>query len=129
MIAIDTNILVRLVVNDDQQQAKRAVKLIHDHPVFISKTVILETEWVLRYAYKLDRNAIVEVFEKIFGLEEISIEDEGAVSKTISWYKSGFDFADAFHLASSHQIQKFATFDRDLGRRAKLVNEIEVMVI
>lgn len=49
MIGLDTNLLVRLLTNDNKTQAKYAEKLIEDNPVFIPKSVLLETEWVLRY--------------------------------------------------------------------------------
>jgi len=51
MIAVDTNILVLYIVNDDIEQARQAKELLGENAVFISKTVILETEWVLRDVY------------------------------------------------------------------------------
>lgn len=101
MIAIDTNVLVRLLTNDEPFQAKKAAELIQTHPVFIPKTVLLETEWVLRYAYKLKRNTIITAFEKVLGLKEITIEDSHSIQMAMTWYKEGLDFADALHLASS----------------------------
>lgn len=44
MIAIDTSVIVRLLVNDDAAQYKKALKLFNEHEVFIADTVILETE-------------------------------------------------------------------------------------
>ena len=58
MIAFDTNLLVRIAVNDDQQQAALAEQLIENDEVFISRTVLLEAEWVLRSVYKNPRNDI-----------------------------------------------------------------------
>ncbi|MGZ5007097.1 MAG: PIN domain-containing protein [Methylobacter sp.] len=56
MIAVDTNILVRYVVNDDLVQAQQAKALLKSaSAVFIAKTTLLECEWVLRSAYKLPR--------------------------------------------------------------------------
>lgn len=52
MIAIDTNILVRLLTKDDQSQFQLAYALFQAEAIYLSKTVVLETEWVLRYAYK-----------------------------------------------------------------------------
>ena len=51
MIAIDANIIVRLLTKDDDKQYQKAYRLFEQHPIFISETVILETEWVLRFAY------------------------------------------------------------------------------
>ena len=50
MIAIDTNVLVRIVTNDQPEQARRAAILLLNQPVFISKTVILGVGWVLRHS-------------------------------------------------------------------------------
>jgi predicted nucleic-acid-binding protein len=56
MIAVDTNVLVRFLVRDDAEQASRADSLIRSEEIWISKTVLLETEWVLRslYAFRPD---------------------------------------------------------------------------
>jgi predicted nucleic acid-binding protein len=58
MIALDTNIIVRLLANDDVSQARRAAEIIRNNEVFVTKTVLLETEWVLRHAYRIDRNTL-----------------------------------------------------------------------
>ena len=55
MIAFDTNLLVRIAVNDDEKQAEIAEQLLETHQVFIPRTVLLETEWVLRSIYKKSR--------------------------------------------------------------------------
>ena len=57
MIAIDTNVVVRFLVNDDPEQAQRARRLIESEDVFLSTTALLETEWVLRVAYKRPAHA------------------------------------------------------------------------
>jgi len=53
MIAVDTNVLVRLLTGDDPAQTQRAVELFAQESILIPKTVLLETEWVLRYRYEL----------------------------------------------------------------------------
>ena len=53
MIAVDTNVLVRLLTGDDPAQTQRAVELFAQESILIPKTVLLETEWVLRYSYEL----------------------------------------------------------------------------
>ena len=59
MIAIDTNILVRLVTRDDDAQAKRAAALFEREAIYVGKTVLLETEWVLHFSYELSRPVIL----------------------------------------------------------------------
>jgi predicted nucleic-acid-binding protein len=68
MIAVDTNVLVRLLTEDDPDQAKRAARLFGENEIFIPKTVMLETEWVLRHAYGVDRKGILGAFQRLMGL-------------------------------------------------------------
>ncbi|MBI4774160.1 MAG: type II toxin-antitoxin system VapC family toxin [Deltaproteobacteria bacterium] len=119
MTAVDTNLLVRLLTNDDPGQAKRAAKVIESDDILIPKTVLLEAEWVLRHAYGIDGKAISRGFQKVLGLPNVRVEDQQAVVQAISWYELGFDFADALHLASSIEADKFVTFDRSFIKKAR----------
>ncbi len=98
MIAFDTNLLVRLAVNDDECQADIAEQLINSGEVFISRTVLLETEWVLRSVYKKSRNDIASFFENTLVTENLVIENSTEIGQALEWYKLGADFADAMHL-------------------------------
>ncbi|MDW7774625.1 MAG: PIN domain-containing protein [Desulfobulbaceae bacterium] len=64
MIAVDTNVLVRLLTHDDEKQFQKAASLFAENDIFIAATAILETEWVLRYAYKFAPEAILDAFTK-----------------------------------------------------------------
>ena len=68
MIAIDTNIVVRVLTADDPGQTKIAAELLRANAVWISKTVLLETEWVLRHGYKLPDATIHRAFQKLLSL-------------------------------------------------------------
>jgi predicted nucleic-acid-binding protein len=122
MIAIDTNVLVRLFINDDEKQAKYAVKLFKSNSILISKTVLLETEWVLRFCYKLDNNTILNCYKNLFGAESVTIEDLANVKLAIELFADGFEFADALHFASSIDAKTFATFDKKLKNRLQQSN-------
>jgi predicted nucleic-acid-binding protein len=119
VIAIDTNVLVRVVTNDDPEQAKRAMKRMRSDTVWVSRTVLLETEWVLRHAYKLDVAAIGKAFATVLGVASVEVEDRAAVLRALAWYGTGMDFADALHLAASDAASAFVSFDRDLAKAAK----------
>jgi predicted nucleic-acid-binding protein len=128
MIALDTNLIVRLLTNDEPQQAQKAARLIDRHQVYVPKTVLLETEWVLRYAYHLESGTINAAFRKLAGLKTLSVEDPLAVATALDWHAAGLDFADAVHLASSRAAQGFASFDRGLQRRARQLRDaVEVI--
>jgi predicted nucleic-acid-binding protein len=118
MIALDTNIIVRLLTRDDRSQAKRAAELIENNRVYVSKTVLLETEWVLRYTYHYDSPAINGALRAFAGLSEVELEEPHAVSAALDWHAKGMDFADALHLSSVDPPTRFVTFDRKLARVA-----------
>jgi predicted nucleic-acid-binding protein len=120
MIAVDTNVLVRLVTNDDPAQASRAVRLFASEDVFVPKTVLLETEWVLRGAYGLDRALIADALERLVGTASVAVETPAAVRRALGWFRAGLDFADALHLASlAPAAERFVTLDRGLARRVR----------
>jgi len=129
MIAVDTNILVRIVTNDTPAQAKRAVAVFAKEPVFIPKTVILEMEWVLRYAYGLEKSSILKAFQGILGLPNVTAEDASNVAQALNWYESGLDFADALHLASGGDSNKFVTFDDKLRKKAGKIKKVNITCI
>jgi predicted nucleic-acid-binding protein len=119
MIAADTNILVRIVTNDDTVQARLAARTLRREAVFVPKTVLLEMAWVLRYAYKLERTAIVKAVRGILGLANVEAEDPIQVARALDWYEQGLDFADAIHLASSGEAGLFITFDEQLIKKTR----------
>ena len=127
MIAVDTNILIRVLTKDDPVQAKRAAQLMENNDIFIAKTVILETEWVLRHAYAIDRNTIHQALQKILGLPNVHVEDSKSLFRTMPWYEAGLDFADALHLASSIRAETFATFDRLMIQKASKLTSVKLM--
>lgn len=116
MHAADTNVLVRLLAGDDANQTMRAAALFKKEIIFIPKTVLFETEWVLRRLYRLESSVVVSAFRKLIGLANVEIEQPLEVAQALEWCTNGMDFADALHLASSHGSKKFATFDEQLKK-------------
>ncbi len=116
---MDTNVLVRIIVEDDASQVRRARAFIEDQDrVFISRTVVLEIGWVLASTYRLTREAIVSSIRSVLAVSNVEVEDPPAVMLALEWYAQGMDFADALHLASLGRDTKFATFDASLRRTA-----------
>lgn len=129
MIAIDTNVLVRFFTGDNKKQMQKAIELIKNNHIFISKTIILETEWVLRYCYQYQRKQIATALRSLLYLQNVSIEDTEAFELALNKYEEdSFDFADILHIASSLKTDKFFTFDRKLANKAKSVKEITILL-
>lgn len=127
MIAVDTNVIVRLITRDDETQFQRATTLFSKTEIFIPETVILETEWVLRYSYDFEPGAILDAFTKTFGLPNVKIQNPDYMALAIQLTRQGLDFADALHLASSRDCKQFATFDTAFIRKAKGLSKCKVM--
>lgn len=127
MIAVDTNIVVRLLVGDEKAQYRKARALFEKHDVFIADTVILECEWVLRYAYEFSPENIRDAFNRLFGLPNVRLENPIVTSLAIEWHSKGLDFADALHLAHSQDFDQFFTFDAKLIRRANNLSRCSVL--
>jgi len=128
IVAVDTNILVRFLVADEPEQARRARELFSLNTILIPTTVLLETEWVLRSAYGFGREEIENAFIRLCGLPQVVLDQPEVVRTALTGYGAGLDFADALHLTSSRRAQSFATFDQDLRKRAdRLPNTVPVV--
>lgn len=123
MIGLDTNVVVRVLIGDEPVQTKRALEVLESGPLWLPKTVILETEWVLRSAYSLSRETILKSFRKLLGYPALKAEDQTAVLQALRWYEQGLDFADALHLASLGPAERLLTFDGPLARRAQSLED------
>jgi len=130
MLGIDTNVLVRYLVRDDQSQYERARRLIRrevnaGEPVPVSLLVLLEMEWVLRSRYELAKPDIVAVLSSLLQTVELAFEDEPSVEHAIySWKNSLAEFADCLIDARNRRLgcRATATFDR---KALKLAGFIE----
>ena len=119
MLGIDTNVLVRFLVRDDELQFDKARKLIRreiaaGRQVFVNHLVILETEWVLRSRYCLSKIDIVAAISGLLDATELQIEDEPTVEEALYvWKESGADFADCLIGAKNRRLgcRATATFD------------------
>ena len=118
MRAVDTNVVVRLIVNDDPAQTAAAHRAMSAEPILVPKSVVLETEWVLRSVYRLPSATIATAIERLLGMVDVDVEDSIAVGRAVTWFKRGLDFADALHLASSGNADAFLTFDVAMRRKA-----------
>ncbi len=127
MTAVDTNILVRFLTRDDPRQFAASRAIFESEAVFVPDTVILETEWVLRFAYDFSAEEICGAFRKLFGLPNVSVANAFVIAQAISWHEQGLDFPDALHLALCQKQPVLKTFDEKFIKRAKGLSSCEVV--
>ncbi len=121
--ALDTNVLARFFIDDPEdaeapKQRPAAIAAMSDR-AYVSVTVLLEFEWVMRGFYTLSRREIAKVMRALIGIEHITIEDRTATLVALDAFDTGLDFADALHMARSLRAAAFVTFDQRLAKRAR----------
>ena len=126
MRAVDTNLVVRYLTRDDPRQSPRAKAVIEAGEVFVSTTVLLETEWVLRSLYDFPATRIAERLREFAGLPGIVLEDPALAARGLDWFERGLDFADALHLAGAGHCEAMLTFDRAFIRGAARIEGVPV---
>lgn len=124
MLGIDTNVVVRLLVEDDAEQARRAQRLViraigQGDPVVVSLLVLIETEWVLRSRYEFDKHTVLRTLRRLLEAQELEFEDEPAVEEALFHYTdSAAGFADCLIAAHNRRLgcSVTATFDAKAAR-------------
>ena len=119
MLALDTNVIVRYLTNDDAGQARTARRLVDENEIRVLHSVLLETEWVLRSLYRFDSERIRKALIAFLGLDNVAVEQPARVALALGWFERGLDFADALHLAGAEDCAGFATFDRKFAAAAR----------
>ena len=128
MIAVDTNVLARFLLNDHPGQTRRAVAFLESgQDVWIPVTVLLELAWVLK-ARGVPAMEGARALRALIALPHVRVQLADTVTLALGWVDSGIDVADALHLALSDKADRFATFDRTLISRAKRLS-IEPQVV
>jgi predicted nucleic-acid-binding protein len=124
MPALDTNVLVRYVVQDDEAQLAAAKRLIRKclsegQMLFVPITVTLELEWVLRASFEYSRDEVMQVLSDLFSASELTFESERALEVALHLHREGpADFADCLHIALAAQARELPlwTFDKRAGK-------------
>lgn len=119
MLGLDTNVLVRFLVRDDESQFEKARKLIKrevaaGRRVLVSLLVLMETEWVLRSRYGVPKTEIIAAISALLDSRDVQFEDESAIEAALFlWKDSGTEFADCLIGARNKRLgcRATATFD------------------
>ena len=112
MRAIDTNVVVRYLTGDEPEQAARARTAIDAGEVFVSTTVLLESEWVLRSVYGFAAGEVAAALRAFSGLPGVAVENPALLTEALDLAAQGMDFADALHLGAAARCETLLTFDR-----------------
>ena len=124
MPALDTNVLVRYLVQDDAAQFAAAQRLIRQcvreqQALFVPVTVTLELEWVLRSNFGYAKDETLGALSTLLSAAELSFESEHAIEVALNLYRNGAaDFADCLHVALAAQAgeQPLWTFDKQAAK-------------
>jgi len=119
VVTVDTTVVVRLITNDSPRETKRAANLFSAKKVMLPTVVLLETEWVLRYGYRLAPAAIAKSLRNLLGLDNVFVPDPPQLDRTLLLYEAGFDFGDALHLATAARTSGLKTLDAGLVAKAR----------
>lgn len=123
MNALDTNILARFFIEDNsdneaQKQCLIAKKLLIQ-PSYVALTVVMEFFWVMKKAYHLPKDDIVNILTMLTRLQTVELEEPEIVQLAISFYNQGMDFADAIHLLKTQHCENFYTFDQKFIKKSE----------
>ena len=123
MIAIDTNVLVRFLTQDDAEQGALAraffAELTPEAPGFIAREVMVELVWVLERAYHYTRAEIAGAIEGLLSAVELEVEASDDIGTALSAYRDqGFGFADLMIAAAARRVgaKTLMTYDRKAAR-------------
>ena len=128
MIGLDTNVLVRYIMQDDVRQSSLATKLIEglsvDAPGFITLVSVIELTWVLESAFELNRSQIVEVVQRIMSVDVFKVDRVGIVASALRIYaNSKADFADCLieRISAHAGCAQTMTFDRHAAKTGGMI--------
>lgn len=123
MIALDTNVLVRFLVQDDPLQAQLATDIVEqltdDAPGFLSREILIELVWVLERAYRFGRAEIAIAIGDLLSATELEIEGADEFGPALELYRNeGFGFADLMIAAAARRVGavELVTFDKKAAR-------------
>ena len=126
MIALDTNVLVRYLVEDDAEQSARAARLIEGaadqgDALFVAHIVVCEVVWVLQDAYRISKPEVIATLKNLVRARHLELEDVELVRKALADFEAGKgDFADYLirERSAARGCERVATFDKTLWRDA-----------
>ena len=117
MKAVDTNVVLRWLVEDDEEQSRIAGALF-EQPVALSWTVLLEAAWVMRSRYRFSDRETATLLSYLLEVATVLVPDAALMTWALKRFSGGADIADMIHIAAASHHDAFVTFDRSIARAA-----------
>jgi len=127
VLAVDTNVVVRLLVNDDARQGELARRRFASDEIWIGVTVLLEASWVLESVYGFSTPETAKALRGLLRLPNVRAEDAAAVSAAFDAASTGLELADALHLLRAPEDVELATLDRRLAKAGRTLRPVRRM--
>ena len=124
MIIVDTNIILRYLLQDSEELSEKATDIIDNNEIFIPTEVIVEASYVLKKVYNVEKEKIYEVIKQLINMEDIKFQNKGTIELAFKIYaEKNIDIVDCMLFAyNRNQKYDIKTFDKKLG---KLIKEYE----
>lgn len=123
MTAVDTNVLVRYLVQDDEAQFQKVLQMLNRKRAlfFVCDLVLVETDWVLRSLYEWTGEEVADALARLTTIHNLTFENEARLRSSFKALREGADLADELIVRScgDHGANAFATFDKGIVRRHK----------
>lgn len=118
IIAVDTNVVIRFLVDDHPAEGTRARQVFEENRVHLAESVLLESEWVMRAVYGFSQEETSGALRCLLRLTNVTVDDRTVVWRTLDLFDQGFDFADALHYVRSAGLE-MKTFDKRFISKAR----------
>ena len=123
MTALDTNVLVRYLTQDDDPQFQKVLQILNRKRAifYVCDLVLAETDWVLRSLYDWSSQEVADAFARLTTIHNLSFENEARLRSSLKALREGADLADELIIRScrDHGAKTFATFDKAIVKRHK----------
>lgn len=121
MTALDTNVLVRYLAQDDDAQLQKVLQMLNRKRAtfFVCDLVLAETDWVLRGLYDWTGEEVADAFARLTTIHNLTFENEARLRASLKALREGADLADEIILRTcrDHGVEAFATFDKGIVKR------------
>ena len=123
MIVIDTNIILRYLLEDNEELSKKAIEIIDNNQIFIPTEVIVEASYVLKKVYQVEKDKIYKVIHLLLEMENVNFENKETIELAFKTYaEKNLDIVDCMLYAyAKNEKYEVKTFDNKLAKLIKTI--------